>query len=514
MSRFPLLLLLLALPLFAVGTSSVGQDADEETALDPSDANFLYAPEAVAAYEEGVRLAEAGENDQALAAFSAALQMQTDYKEAYVAKGKILLELEDYEAAKKAFRSAIDYDAQSAEAYNGSGEASLEMGTIDIAYNDFLKALDFDRQNAEVLSNIGHIEVNYQNDPVTGIRFLDDAIALNPEDARAHRDRGLAHARLQEFDDATTNLKKAAEIDPGDYENFSTLASIYLAEDKYAEAIEALGQAIEAYEPKKHADLDLFIEGYLQRADARMQLGFEEAETDKAASMAAYEAVIGDAKKILAEYPDRFPYSGLAHYNRGIAERMLGQYGEAIKSLTESIQSVPGGQQPSYLAPAYLRRGICWHYQDYDDLARGDFEQAASINFLDPVPHLWMGLSYANEGDYRKAIVKYNEAISKDPSYALAYVNRGRAYYQLKEYERAITSFNDAIRNEPTNAEHYYKRGICHMQIEEYKKAVNSFRSALLNDPNMAKAQRQMGEAQRKLGNPNLGETYETQAGQ
>lgn len=513
MSRFPLYTILLALPLTFAMTS--GQAQDEVPEGDAVDANFLYAPEAVTAYEEGLRLAEEGKNDEALAALNQALKLQGDYKEAYVAKGQVLLAIEDYEAAKKSFRSAIDFDAQSAEAYNGSGEASLELGTIDIAYNDFLKALDLDRQNAKVLSNIGHIEVNYQNDPVTGIRFLDDAIALNPEDARAHRDRGLAHARLQEYEEAITNLKKASEIDPGDYENFSTLAQVYLIEENYGDAIEALTKSIDAYEPKKRTDLDVFVDGYLQRANAHIRMGNEKSEAgDKAGSEAAYEAVIADAKRILEEYPDRYPQSGLGHYQRGLAERMLGQYGEAIKSFTAAIQSTPAGQQAPYLASAYLRRGICWHYQGYDDLARGDFEQSASVNFVDPVPHFWMGLSHANEKDYREAIVKYGEAIAKDPSFALAYVNRGLAYHQLKDYERAISSFNDAIRNEPTNAEHYYKRGYCHMEIGEYEKAVNSFRSALLNDPNMTKAQKRMAEAQRELGNPNLSQQYEIEAGQ
>ncbi|MEQ8839334.1 MAG: tetratricopeptide repeat protein, partial [Lacipirellulaceae bacterium] len=298
-------------------------------------------------------------------------------------------------------------------------------------------------------------------------------------------------------------------------ENFSTLATIFLIQDKYEEAIESLTKSIEAYEPKERSDLKIFVDGYLQRANARIRLGDERAEEDDTAgSEAAYEAVIADAKKILEEYPDRYPQSGLGHYQRGLAERMLGQYGEAIKSFTAAIQSTPAGQQAPYLAAAYLRRGICWHYQGYDDLARGDFEQAASVDFVDPVPHFWMGLSHANEEDYREAIVKYGEAIAKDPSFALAYVNRGMAYYQLKDYERAISSFNDAIRNEPTNAEHYYKRGYCHMEIEEYEKAVNSFRSALLNDPDMAKAKKRMAEAQRLLGNPNLSEQYEIGAGQ
>jgi tetratricopeptide (TPR) repeat protein len=110
-----------------------------------------------------------------------------------------------------------------------------------------------------------------------------------------------------------------------------------------------------------------------------------------------------------------------------------------------AIQTVPTGEVPNYLADAYLKRGICWHYQGQDTLARGDFEQAASINYDDPLAYFWLGITYAQEGDFREAIRHYSDAIAKNPKFTLALVNRGLAYLQLKLPEKAVENFQKAV---------------------------------------------------------------------
>ena len=66
------------------------------------------------------------------------------------------------------------------------------------------------------------------------------------------------------------------------------------------------------------------------------------------------------------------------------------------------------------------------------------------------------GMTYLEQGDYRKAIDAFDEAIKLDPQDAIAYYNRGVAYYSrdrseqvrggLDLYQLAIEDFNDAIQ--------------------------------------------------------------------
>jgi tetratricopeptide (TPR) repeat protein len=177
-----------------------------------------------------------------------------------------------------------------------------------MAMNDFNNALDLDRGNAKALSNIGHIYVNFAQDPQKGLDRLDEALAINPQDARAYRDRGMGHAQLREFDQAIADVQEAVKVNPNDYETYSTLATIYLFQDKFSEASDALGEAIKTYQPKKRGDAKTFITGYIFRADARLRLG--EHETDPAKKKAAFEGAVADANAVLAEVRGSLPRVG------------------------------------------------------------------------------------------------------------------------------------------------------------------------------------------------------------
>lgn len=454
-------------------------------------------------------LYEQGDYKQSMAIADQMIQADQVFWPAIIVKGECLLKLENFQAASQVFARAINIKADAAAAYNGRGEAQLELGFHDLARTDFETAVELARNNPRYLSNIGHMKANYFNDPEGALRDLEDALGMDDADARGHRDMGIAHAQLREFEEAVESLENAADLEPENYENYSTMASIYNLQEEYEEAAVALTKAIDAYEPKRRSEPDIFVQGYLLRSQARMQLADSIRGEDEQRSNEAYEQVIADAAVIIEEFDDRYPEAGSAYYLKGLAERMLGRFGEAIESLTESIQTIPPGAPSNYVSDSYLRRGICWHNQGYGDLARKDFDRAVTVNFESPLPHFWTGLTYAAEGDYRKAIEHYSKAIAKRDDYALAYVNRGLAYFQLADYEKAVDNFNEAISHEPLEAEHYFKRGMAHVKLGQYEKAVTSFADCLRKDPDHEAARRNMSDAQQRLGNTNLAPLYE-----
>ena len=451
---------------------------------------------------------EQGDFKQAMVVADQMIQADQVFWPAIIIKGECLLKLENFQAASQVFARAINLNANAAAAYNGRGEAQLELGFHDLARTDFETAVELDRGSARILSNIGHMKANFFSDPEGALRDLEDALEMNDADARAHRDMGIAHAQLREFEEAVESLENAAEIEPENYENYSTMASIFNLQEEYDQAAEALTKAIEAYEPKRRSEPDIFVQGYLLRSQARMELADSVRTDDQQRSNEAYEQVIDDAEVIIEEFGDRYPEAGSAYYLKGLAERMLGRFGEAIESLTESIQTIPPGAPSNYVSDSYLRRGICWHNQGYGDLARKDFDRSITVNFESPLPHFWTGLTYAAERDYRKAIEHYSKAVAKREDYALAYVNRGLAYYQLADYEKAVDNFNEAISHEPLEAEHYFKRGMAHLRLGQVEKAVTSFADCLRKDPDHEAARRNMSEAQQRLGNTNLAPLY------
>lgn len=499
------LAILLSAAFMAAGTSLQAQE-------------LFRDPDAEAAVEQGMQLLEQENYAEALSEFNAALQIDQTYETAYIGKGKALQGLREFQAAAAAYTKAIELDANSALAYNGRGECFLELakmtGQYDLAINDFRNALDLDRNNPEILANLGHVTVNYLQDPVGGIRLLDAALALDDQNARAYRDRGLAHALLRDFEKAEADLARAAEVEPDDHENFMTLANVYIAQEDNRKAIDALTRAIAVYEPERMNDPRLYLGAYLMRADEWLKVGKN--ETDEQAREEAFRNAIADANLVLDEYEDRYPESGHAYFRRGLAQRLIGEYTKSIDSLTQAIQVVPDGQDANYLAEAYLRRGIDWFYQGSMELARGDFEQAAATGngFRDPRVYLWIGYTYFKEDDLRTAIDYYGEALAKSPDFALAHVNRGLAYMRLGEYRKALSSFSNAIRVEPSVGEHYYRAGMAYMAMEEYRKAAEMFSLASLKDEANQKYRRAAADALERLGRGDLAAEYEREAEQ
>lgn len=493
---------------------SQGSAGAQEAA--PAEAGQLMRPqEALNAQAEGLRLMGEKKYKEALAQFNLAITADQLFPEAWLGKADALKAQENFQEAAAAYSQAIERDQNLAAAWNGRGECMLELQAIDAASTDFNYALEKAPNDPKVLSNIGHILVNYSRDAAaatTAIRRLDDAIAGNPEDARAYRDRGYAHALLREFDKAEADIKKAAEIDPADHENFAVLANVYLFQDDYAKAIDALSSAITAYKPEKRGEPEIFVAGYTLRADANLKLAEKEKDAKQAETY--LKSAIDDADAIINKFEGRFPEEGRAYFRKGRAQRMLKQYSDAVNSFTRAVSDIPQGQDAEYIADALMYRGICWYYMGEPDLARGDFEQASSTGsgYQDPRIFLWIGFTHHQQGNHRDAINSYGEALAKKPGYALAHVNKGRAYMDLKEYKRALECFNDAIRWEPDVGDNYYNVGFAYMQMKDYKKAADFFRLALLQDNPQPRMFSKMAEALRQLGKNDLADEYQKQA--
>ena len=473
-------------------------------------AQWQRSPEAEEAYQAGVEALEQENWEAALNAFSSAIDMDDIDAEAMIGRGDALRELEDYSNAQQSYTSALTINDKLARAHYGLGVCAREIGDDSSAFASFYNAVDIDRNDPEIAAALGDLLVNIpgSEDLASGKRFLDKAIELDPTNAEALRNRARAHAMLDEPEKALEDLAKSAEIDPSAYETFDTIARVHINEKNYPEAIKGFDQAIEVYTPEKDNDPPFYTTGYLDRARTKLTYAAEKDTPDEIRER-LYADILSDTQKVLEEYPDRMPEAGYALHRQGQALRLQERYGEAIKAYTEAIQLIPGGRNGPYAADAYLKRGICWHYQGQDSLARPDFEMSASIQFEDPLPHLWIGYSYAQEGNYREAIKHYGDAIAKSPDFAMAFVNRGLSYMQLEEFKKAVDNFNEAIRNEPTESKHYYKRGVAHLKLEEYQKALDSFDHAIRYDSENVKFHRGAVAALRALGRDNLASQHE-----
>jgi tetratricopeptide (TPR) repeat protein len=122
---------------------------------------------------------------------------------------------------------------------------------------------------------------------------------------------------------------------------------------------------------------------------------------------------------------------------------------------------------------------------------------------LDPT----YALAYYNKGAVLRQLKRYQEAISAldqairlDPTYANAYENKGWVLNELKRHEEAIFAYDQAIRLDPNRTNAYYNKGVVLRELKRYEEAISAFDQTIRLDSNDAEAYQNKGWTLERLG--------------
>ncbi len=140
---------------------------------------------------------------------------------------------------------------------------------------------------------------------------------------------------------------------------------------------------------------------------------------------------------------------------------------------------------------AYKNRGICYALLKNNIRAIEDYKKALALDSLDPYLHNFHGFAMAEiafeKNDYEhfeKAISEIDKAITLNPEYTEAYVNKGIISLWLDKVDDAISLFDKAISLNGNNSKAYYNRGICHHKKgSEARACIDWSKARTLNYP-------------------------------
>ncbi|MCW6508295.1 tetratricopeptide repeat protein [Lichenifustis flavocetrariae] len=105
------------------------------------------------------------------------------------------------------------------------------------------------------------------------------------------------------------------------------------------------------------------------------------------------------------------------------------------------------------------------------------------------------GSAYYAKGEFDRAIADDNKALELNPTYAIAFGNRGLDYEAKGEHDRAIADFNQAIALNPTFAVAYHNRGIAYEAKGDGDRAIADNTKAIDLNPRFADAYNNRGKA-------------------
>lgn len=139
-------------------------------------------------------------------------------------------------------------------------------------------------------------------------------------------------------------------------------------------------------------------------------------------------------------------------------------------------------QYPDYSGP-WVNLGICQWRQENFEAAAASFEQAISVNELNPDAYVLYGVMVREQGDFEKAESLYKKAISVWPHNAAAHLNLGVLYDMYRgQFDNALQHLEMSARIEGDNASNELKGWIVDIKRRQAKVARDAAKAGSANE--------------------------------
>lgn len=175
----------------------------------------------------------------------------------YYDLGQQYLAEQKYEEAITAFSSAIEIDPKRAAAYVGRGDVYRILSSndndreyIEAAYADYITAIEIEKDEGlldkvydtgTTLANVYYSDMQFES----SLEVYSTLLSYYSEDVALLTGRADCYTGLKDYDKAIKDCLDAIKISPMDSELYKKTAYIYTLMDKYAEAYDILRVGIE-----------------------------------------------------------------------------------------------------------------------------------------------------------------------------------------------------------------------------------------------------------------------------
>ncbi|MDR3717819.1 MAG: tetratricopeptide repeat protein [Bryobacteraceae bacterium] len=251
---------------------------------------------------------------------------------------------------------------------------------------------------------------------------LKKALELDPNDARALVNLGIAQAATGAPDEAAANYRKAIQAEPKNAGGYLAMGDLMEAQGTPGEAVAYYGQALE-----------------LRPDDARLhnRMGMALADSGHAAdAIAQYRRAL----ELDPAHADTFAHLGEALVRAG-------QFYEAMGLLAESLESNPNDSAAeSSLGVALLRTG---RVEDGLEHCR----KAVTLNANDAEAETNLAVALANSGQREEALTHFEKAAGLAPGSARYQGNLGAALAQQGRVGEAVPHFQAAVEANPRDVQ-------------------------------------------------------------
>ena len=246
---------------------------------------------------------------------------------------------------------------------------------------------------------------------------LDRAVALDPNNEAAFRERSNTYRAMGRLDRAIADAGQALRLDPNDFQALKARGYAFDKTGQYDRSIADFSAALRLKPGDSVTYMDRGVEYYLKQD---------------------YRTAIRDFDQAIRLDPK----NARAFSNRGAAYDSLGRADLAIADDNAAIKLDP--TEPEF----YGNRGLNLAAGGDYDRAIADYDEAIRLR---PNADILTnrGDAYDSKRAYDRAIADYTSAIALDADFLRAYNNRGAAYQKTGNFDAAIADYQTALRIDP-----------------------------------------------------------------
>lgn len=174
----------------------------------------------------------------------AALELNSDFPQAYHCLGNVFKKQGRFSEAIIAYRKALELDIDFAQVYNNLGTALKANGQVNAAINSYKKALSLQPNFLQAFHNLG-IAYKHKGQFRESISYYKKALSLKYNFPQAHNNLGIALQANGQLSAAIGSYKKAVEFQPEFYQAHNNLGAALREKGHYSSSIECYKRALD-----------------------------------------------------------------------------------------------------------------------------------------------------------------------------------------------------------------------------------------------------------------------------
>lgn len=398
----------------------------------------------------------------------------------YMARGSMLAETGDTIAALADYNKAIEIDPYYAPVYGNRALLLYQTNKMEDALADLNEAIKLNPREEGFYINRGLIRYNL-SDLRGAMSDYDHVIALNSQNLIARFNRGLLRFQVGDNNRAIEDFNVVISIEPDNYMAYYNRALLYSSTGEYTAAIKDYDVILNQY-PN-------FLPGYYNRSEAKRSMndivgadkdywyaleleknhGNQKSQTAQAGSGIQQNQPDTDHEdsKNTREESDKNinKFNSLVVFDKD--DEQKNKYQSEIRGRVQD-KNIRIDLEPQFVLTYYEKTGRIKEFVHYNKTIESFntqeilgwkliiTNQEASLNEFQIEAHFasineysanieqnknnadyyfGCGIDFMLVQDFTEAINHFDQAISIDPSYTLAYFNRAAVRYKQMEYE-------------------------------------------------------------------------------